>query len=62
MRSPAATLSAVRCQNVIAVCGAKGSIKLTEAPPLTQLAGSRLMPGGDGEYRHASVRSERMWS
>ncbi|MCS5781006.1 hypothetical protein LNP24_11945 [Klebsiella pneumoniae subsp. pneumoniae] len=45
MRSPAATLSAVRCQNVIAVCGAKGSIKLTEAPPLTQLAGISLNAG-----------------
>lgn len=45
MRSPAATLSAVRCQNVIAVCGAKGSIKLTEAPPLTQLARISLNAG-----------------
>ena len=41
----AATLSAVRCQNVIAVCGAKGSIKLTEAPPLTQLARISLNAG-----------------
>jgi hypothetical protein len=59
MRSPAATLCAIRSQNAVAVSGAKGSIKLTEAPPLTQLTRMSVNSGRCSEYRHATACAEK---